>query len=47
MAPMDAIGLELVKPEPLPATSWLATQPPTLPPCRSASGIGYASKKTI
>ena len=43
MAPMDAIWLVLVKTEPLPATSWL----PTLPPCRSATGIGYAMKKTI
>ena len=41
MAPMDAIWLVLVKTELLPATSWL----PTLPPCGSATGIGYTSKK--
>ena len=36
MAPMDAIWLVLVKTEPLPSISWL---------CRSATGIGSASKK--
>ena len=42
MAPMDAIWLVLVKTELLPATSWLLAHPP---PCRSATGIGYTSKK--
>ena len=42
MAPVDAIWLVLVKTKPLPSTSWLPTLPP---PCRSATGIGYASKK--
>ena len=41
MTPMDAIWLVLVKTQPLPTTLWL----PTLPPCGSATGIGYASKK--
>ena len=41
MTPVDAIWLFLVKTQLLPATSWL----PTLPPCRSASGIDYPSKK--
>ena len=50
MTPMDAISLVLVKTEPLPVTSWPATHlpptvPPAVPPCRSATGIGYASKQ--
>ena len=44
MAPMDAIWLVLLKMEPLPATLWLPTHPPSY---RSATGIGYTSKKTI
>ena len=45
MAPVDAIWLVLVKTELLPATSWLPTHPPPSHPVRSATGIGYASKK--
>ena len=41
MAPMEVIWLLLVKIQPLPATLWL----PTFHPYRSASGIGYTSKK--
>ena len=37
---MDAIWLVLVKTYPLPTASWLLT----LPPYRTATGIGYASK---
>ena len=45
MAPMEVISLFLVKTKPLPVTLWLPTHPPTFPPYRSASGIGYASKQ--
>ena len=42
MAPMDAIWLVLVNF----AHHFVATHlPPTLPPYRSATGIGYTSKK--
>ena len=40
MAPMDTIWLLSVLTQPLPTTLWLPTHP-----YRSASGIGYASKK--
>ena len=43
MAPIGVIWLFLVKMQPLPATFWL----PTLPPCRSVSGIGYTSKNYL
>ena len=43
MAPTDAIWLFSVLTQPLPTTLWLPTL--TLPPCRSASDIGYASKE--
>ena len=43
MTPMDAIWLILVKTYRL--CPPLCDYPPTLPPYRSASGIGYASKK--
>ena len=47
MTPMDAIWLVLVKTHAVAfAPHFVATHPPpTLPPCRSATGIGYASKK--
>ena len=44
MAPMEVIELFLLKMEPVPGT-FCSPHTPTLPPYRSASGIGYASKK--
>ena len=46
MAPVEAIGLFLVKMYPLPDTLWCPAHP-HLPPYRSASCIGYAGKKAI
>ena len=44
MTPVDAIWLFLVKTAV--ARHFVATRPPpTLPPCRNASGIDYPSKK--
>ena len=44
---MDAIWLFLVKIDVAFAHHFMATcPPPTLRPCRGASGIGYVSKKT-
>ena len=46
MTPMDAIWLALVKMYVAFAHHFVATHPPpTLPPCRSATDIGYTSKK--
>ena len=45
MAPVDAIWLVFSEDVAF-AGHFVATRPPpTLPPCRSATGIGYASKK--
>ena len=43
MASLDAVWLFLVLKQPLPATCFL----PSLPPYRSASGIGYDSKNYL
>ena len=46
MTPVDAIWLFLVKTYVAFACHFMATHPPpTVPPCRSASGIDYLSKK--
>ena len=46
MAPMDAIWLVLLRHSLCPPLyGYLPTPIPTLPPYRSATGIGYVSKK--
>ena len=48
MTPVDAIWLFLVKTGMAVARHFVAIRaPPTLPPCRNASGIDCPSKKTI
>ena len=48
MTPVDAIWLFLVKSDIAFARHFMATHPPpTLPPCRSAGGIDFPSKKMV